>query len=184
MRDTYLMSGILRFLEEFRVVEERQVYAFFADCGYNETGYALRRLKEQHRIYPFKDTTRITANPWINNANNYDAVIDALDVMCQLRSQEVDWYKLRDIPFELEFAVDGFLTVFTVSVFDRRTWVNRYEQTKRLRSLNLPVGEPDPRKHIAVVEDEALIEKIAPLGFDMYVKIKDRLTGELEKWTV
>lgn len=179
----YLRQQVLNFIETFRVVEERQVKAFFTDQGRNETDYVLKQLLEGSYIFRVPGTTRLKANLRLSNVNNYDSVIDALDVMTQLRSNDINWYALRDIPFELEFCVDNNSTMFTVAVFDRRTWVTRYEQTKRLRTLNLPIGEEDPRKHIAVVSDEALIEKIAPLGFDMYARIKDRNTGELEKWS-
>lgn len=182
MQDLYLMQQILTFVERMRMVEERQVRAFFSDQGRYETEYALHKLKDMHRIHNINGGSRISTNLKINNANNYDSVIDALDVMVQLRSKDVNWYALRDLPFELEFCVDNYSTMFTVSVFDIRNWAVRYEQTKRLRSINLPIGEEDPRKHIAVISDSSLIEKLEPLGFDMFVKIKDRATGELEKW--
>lgn len=179
----YLMKEIFHFVDEFEMVEERQVKAFFANHGEREVDYYLQKLiVDQHRIHRVEGTNRLTSDTRVKNTFKYDAVIDALDVMTQLRAEDVNWYSVRDLPFELEFCVDNNNKLFTVSVFTQQNWVIRYEQTKRLRSLNLPIGESDPREHIAVVADESLIKKIAPLGFSMFVKIKNRDTGELEKW--
>lgn len=177
------MDKVLKFVKEFRVVEERQIKTFFADLGRYEIDHAIHMLKTEHRLHVVKDTTRLTTDPRLNNINNYDAVIDALDVMVQLHSNNVSWYTVRDLPFELEFCTNNNAFVFTVAVFDRSNWIHRYDLTKRLRTLNLPIGEEDPRIHIAVVSDEELISKIEPLGFNMYVKIKDRTTGETITWT-
>lgn len=182
MRNKDIMDKILRFVKEFRVVEERQIRTFFADLGHYEVDHAIKMLKAQHMLHEIKETTRVSTDPRLSNLRNYDSVVDALEVMVQLRSGNVSWYTVRDIPFELEFCTDDNINVFTVSVFNAADWVFRYDQTKRLRPLNLPIGEEDPRKHIAVVSDESLGQKIEPLGFYMYAKITDRKTGQIKTW--
>lgn len=179
-----LEGQIHNFVDAFDVVEERQIIEFFKDAGRREVAYILKRLLNRSYLHRVEGTTRITTVRRLpKNNNSYDDVIDALDVMIQLPFQAVDWYCQRDYPYELEFCTDNRTTHYDVAVFNQYNWVAKYDVTKRVKGKNLPAEEPDPTKHIAVVSNEELIEKLEPLDYFMFVKITDRKTGELEKWT-
>lgn len=182
-RGHFLMEKIFKFVDEFRVVEERQILSFFSCYGFADVQHCIKKLKEGRYIVPVEGTTRVRSERHrLSNAINYNRTIDALDVLIQIPEQDICWYTAREWPLELEFSVDDHANTFTVAVFDRFSWQTQYTLIPKCRTANLPLGEKDPRKHIAVVPGEDLIDHIEPLGFDMYVQITDRNTGAIAKW--
>jgi len=168
-----LREQIYNFVCEFRLVEERQIYKIFQDQGKNNVAFEIASLKRTGRIFELQDgrlsaIRRLPMDQW-----NYENIIRAINVLCELPSSRIRWYALEDYPQEIVFVTDEDI-IYDVAVFDEYNWVTKYGLIPRWRKRTIPAGEKDPINHIAVIPNRDLIPKIESLGFSMYAIIDSK----------
>lgn len=209
MLELTISNQIRTFIEKLRVVEERQIYRFFRDCtgGRNRIALELAVMRGKNYIHivhePDKPKIPAGADPntiasltkeregkrlWSTvrklptNPLAYRDIITAINVMIEFPSQSICWFELDDYPHDLVFQTIDDVT-YDVTVFRSSSWVSKYSLEKRFRVRNLPDKEKDMTNHLAVIDDKALIEKLAPLDFAMYLMV-DRNGAITNKWVI
>lgn len=177
-----LDTQILQFVEKFYVVKERQILKFFRDWGKGEVDFAYRQLLNHGRLIRCQDNPEYisTVRHLPHNLSEYDACIQAVDVMLMLTSKQIVWFSRLAYPMELTFCTTDSV-IYSVVVFDSQ-WVTKYSLIPSIRGLSLPAGMPDPANYVAVVPDEDTIYKVEDLGFSMYAIIDQN--GHAETYTL
>ena len=173
MLDATLKEQIFKFIRDFRLVEEDQVIRFFSDWGRQNVKYMISSLKSSCSIFeqPAGRLSAVRTLPM--GVNNYDDIIRAINVLCEVPSHRVRWCGLDIFPQEIIFVTDDNCA-YDVTVFDQTNWVAKYALIPRRRQQGLPENQNDPFIHIAAIPDESLIPKIEPLGFSVFAILSQR----------
>lgn len=181
MLNLHLDSMILDFVRTYGVVEERQVLKFFGNQGHAEVSHTLTNLIARERLFRLGEqpvyltTVRRLQVPF----SDYQSRINAIHVLCTMRSEDVLEYYTETSPVEIIFSLtDGRL--FDVTVFpDMAYWQSTATTALHVRRNAIPRGLDDRTIHIAVVPDISLIPKLhASLPFQHYTTV-DR-NGQIE----
>ena len=171
-----LQAQMLHFVKTFYVVKERQLEQFFGDWGRAEARYALTGLINTGRLIRHPCETVSFARTLPKAIQHYMPGIAALEVMVMLQSKRIVFCNKEDYPVELLYATtEGEL--YDVVVFDD-LWSVKYASLSHTKG-RFPPGETDITKHVAVVPNEEIAQKVESLGFDLFA-IVDYSSGHVE----
>ena len=179
MLNLTLEDQILTFIKRLLVVKERHLYKFFREDGDSRIQKAITNLQYLQLIFKHEDCYS-TVRKLNSSLYSYSDIWAAADVMCLLPSPMVREFVLLSYPFELTFITDDNY-VYDITVFDHLNLTGKYASTKRFRAAALPPGMEDTTRHIAVVGDESMIDKLEPLNYYMYAQV-DR-NGHVTTWS-
>lgn len=181
MLNLTLQEQIQTFVGKLWLVEERQVYKFFNEWGKHNIEFELDSLRRRSIIHDHPNGRLSVARLLPTSQRNYDEIIRAIDVMCFFPSQNINAFNLDAYPVELNFLTSDNI-IYDVTVFTWQNWVHKYAMIPKARKYSLPDGEKDPVNHVAVVESEDMVRKVAPLGFSVFA-IVDR-NGSVKLYTL
>ncbi len=170
MQSLFLDKQILSFVRTLLVVEERQILRFFSNWSEEEVRKQLKVMLMESSLFKQNDGRISCKRKLRHGSRSYEDLIRAVDVMCELRSDDIRWFFLDDYPTEITFITEDNIA-YDVTVFDESSWVAKYALVMRLRTKCLPDGEDDPFQHIAVVPNMEILRKVEPLGWAMYAMV-------------
>lgn len=171
MLELTLTEQIFVFIRDLRTVEERQIFRFFRKETEAAISAVLQDLKFKQRIHEVAPNTYSIARKLPMSISQYTDSIRAVDVMCELTSQDVTWFGLGEYPTELVF-IDKEQTLYDVVVFSSYNLGPKASLLSQYRKSHLPDYLEDPYNHIAVVPDEDTFRKIEYLGWNMFATIQ------------
>lgn len=174
-----LREQIYTFIQEFRVVEERQVRLFFSDQDIGSVLHELRRLKNERRVFELGAGMLSVVRKLPMNIGNYLENVHAVNVLCKYRSSEICWVSLTRYPANIMFQTMDNI-IYDVTVFDTSNIENKGAFLHFGRSQILLDAESDPINHIAVVDDMAMLETVEKkYGFTQFAMIDRNAQVEL-----
>ncbi len=162
-----LKTQIFDFVNEFKSVPTPMIFAFFGNT-YTEgkIKYALSRLKNAGEIYQTEDNMRTSINRTYSMEPMNVHLLDALWVLVNKRSENVQVYaalKQKEYPKMIVFGIDNVL--YEISVLDpMEETLYRSSIMRRIEDFH-----SDYTIDIAVVYDKINGEKaLQELKFDAY----------------
>ena len=169
-----LKLQMLQFVRNFYVVKVRQIKKFFSDWGEGDVEFALDKLiLAGQLIYHGSQKVYVSfARQLPHSLDFYEPCIRAVDVMITIRSKQIVWFNRDTFPLEITFSTTDNI-IYDVVVFDE-FWTPKYSVISRTRNLALPAGEEDVTRHIAVVPNEEIAQKVSALGFALYAQVDPR----------
>lgn len=169
MIELTLTEQIHHFVRTIRLVKESQIYQFFRDHDKEDIAYEIKHLKKRGYLHKHENDLISTIKYLHAPVTAYSGMQDAAIVLTGLASKEVLWICEQEYPMELCYGtVNG--SVYSVTAFTDN-WQIKYGLTRLARKNQLPPGEEDTTKYIAVVRDFEVMEKIVDLGFYRFVMI-------------
>lgn len=170
MLNLTLSEQIMHFVKTFRVVREDQIVRFFTDWGETHVHYELEGLLIQKWLHELDEDRISTVQNLHAPMKSFDSCIDAIEALCLLRSNQVDWIVSMDYPIDIMFGTTDNI-VYDVTAFDEN-WQAKASLTQMVRNRLTPEGIEDITQHVAVVRDESLIRRLLPLGFSLFLVIR------------
>lgn len=172
-----LEEQILHFVKTFMVVREDQILRFFDDWGAKKVNYVLEGLLQKKWLHEHKNDRISIVKTLHAPMSSYDSCIDALDVMCTMRSKDIDSFVRLDYPHELLFITSNN-TVFDVTVFGL-AWQAKLTQVEMMRKRELLPGIEDIVIHVAAIHEEKVAHKILPYNFQKIALLPNTPGGDV-----
>lgn len=152
MLDLSLKGRIYSFVKEVRVIRYSQLVQFFTNCGQKTVEAIIEKLISEQLIFHLNgDESLLCGSRTLPHPIMvYIPTLTAIDVLCQLRSNEVKFVSIQDYPTELLFVTTDNIG-YDVTVFSEQDYILKQQLLGQARKRMLLPDTEDIINHIAVV---------------------------------